>query len=59
MLQAAHLKLAPNAAKVSIKTAVWALMWVHPTIFAFFRGLSSPARFRNAIIPGISINSLS
>jgi hypothetical protein len=58
MLQAAHLTLAPKATRVSISTAVWALMWVHPTILAFFRGLSSLARFLSAIIPGISENSI-
>jgi len=37
-----------------VLTAVCALMWVQPTILAFLSGLSSPARRRNAIIPGIS-----
>lgn len=54
MLQAAQRTLAPSAANVSIRTAVWALMWVQPTILALFRGLSSQARFLRAIIPGIS-----
>lgn len=38
-------------------TAVWALMWVQPTILAVLRGLSSPARFLRAIIPGISAHA--
>ncbi|GLH11645.1 Protein of unknown function [Gryllus bimaculatus] len=37
-----------------ILTAVCALMCVQPTIFADFNGLSSAARLRRAIIPGIS-----
>lgn len=56
MLHAAHLTEAPSSTRVSIKTAVCAFMWVHPTIFAFLSGLSSLARLRKAIIPGISIN---
>lgn len=35
-------------------TAVWALMWVQPTIFALSRGLSASARLRSAMMPGIS-----
>lgn len=54
MLHAAHLTDAPNSTRVSIKTAVCALICVQPTIFAFFNGLSSHARLRNAIMPGIS-----
>jgi len=36
------------------RTAVCAVICVHPTIFAPFKGLSPWARFRNAIRPGIS-----
>jgi len=35
-------------------TAVCAVICVHPTIFAPFKGLSPWARFRSAIRPGIS-----
>lgn len=54
ILHAAHLTDAPNSTRVSIKTAVCALICVQPTIFAFFSGLSSHARLRNAMMPGIS-----
>lgn len=39
---------------LNILTAVWALICVHPTILAPFKGLSSEARFLKAKIPGIS-----
>lgn len=54
ILHAAHLTDAPSSTSVSIKTAVCAFMCVQPTIRAFFNGLSSRARLRNAIMPGIS-----
>ena len=38
MLHAAHRTCAPSSTSVSIRTAVCALIWVHPTILAFFNG---------------------
>lgn len=42
-----------------MRTAVWALTCVQPTIRAFFKGLSSRARFLRVIIPGISCSAIS
>ena len=50
---------APRAVSVSMRTAVWALMWVQPTILAPERGLSSLALFLRAMIPGISCSKVS
>ena len=44
-----------NEIKFFKRTAVWALMWVQPTILAPFNGLSSLARLRRAMMPGISV----
>uniref|UniRef100_A0A2M3ZLF3 Secreted peptide n=1 Tax=Anopheles braziliensis TaxID=58242 RepID=A0A2M3ZLF3_9DIPT len=44
---------------VSIRTAVWALMCVQPTMFAPLSGLSSRACLRSPMMPGISCSAIS
>ena len=45
-----------TSTRMTRPTAVWAVIWVQPTIFAPCNGLSLSARRRNAIRPGISRN---
>lgn len=57
--QRSNLKLtsAPSSVKVSIRTAVWIVMWRQPAILAPFRGFLGPYRFLISIKPGISFSA--
>lgn len=48
---------APSSTKVSIRTAVWTVIWRHPAIRAPFRGLVAPCLFLKDIKPGISFSA--
>ena len=58
MLQVAQRSSAPNAASVSISTAVWMVMCSEPVIRAPFSGWAAPYSSRNAISPGISVSAM-
>ncbi len=57
MLQLAQRTSAPSATSVSIRTAVWMVMWSDPVTRAPFSGLDSPNSSRVAISPGISCSA--
>ena len=57
MLQEDQVTSAPKAIKVSIKTAVWIVMWRHPAILAPFKGWVAPYSALKAIKPGISASA--
>ncbi len=57
MLQLAHRTSAPSAVSVSMRTAVWMVMWREPVILAPARGFSAPCSARMAISPGISCSA--
>ena len=48
---------APNSVKVSMRTAVWMVMWRQPAILAPFKGLVGPYRVLISIKPGISFSA--
>lgn len=52
-----YITSAPNATKVSMRTAVCTVMCKHPAILAPFSGLDSPYFTRNDINPGISFSA--
>ena len=54
MLHEHHRTLAPSAVSVSIRTAVWTVMWRDPVMLVPARGCSAPYSLRQAISPGIS-----
>merc|ERR1719218_406497 len=62
MLQEHQRTLAPIAAKVSMSTPVWIVMWREPLMLRPLKGLASPNSLRQFIKPGIScsakVNSL-
>ena len=57
MLHEDHLTSAPNSTRVSINTAVWIVICIHPRIFAPLRGYFPLYSFLNAIKPGISVSA--
>ena len=57
MLQDDQVTSAPNSKRVSIKQAVWIVMWRHPAIRAPFKGLEGPYFLRKCINPGISFSA--
>ena len=57
MLQDDHLNSAPRSTRVSIKTAVWIVMCMHPIIFAPASGCSSRYLSLKAINAGISFSA--
>ena len=57
ILQLHHLTWAPKALRVSIKTAVWTVMWRDPEILAPLNGFLGPYYSLNCISPGISTSA--
>ena len=57
MLQDAQRTSAPSAVSVSMRTAVWMVMWSDPVMRAPESGLESPYSSRIAIRPGISCSA--
>src|SRR6476469_4482213 len=57
MLQLAQRTSAPSAIRVSIRTAVWIVMWSEPVIRAPFSGCDAPYSSRVCIRPGISTSA--
>merc|ERR1719373_954437 len=57
MLQEHQRTLAPKAAKVSISTPVWIVMWSEPLMFRPLKGCAGPYSLRAAISPGISCSA--
>lgn len=53
ILQLHHLTLAPRVLRVSIKTAVWMVMWSDPEILAPLNGFLAPNYSLSCISPGI------
>lgn len=59
MLHEHHLTLAPKLWRVSIKTAVWMVIWREPEILDPFNGWDGPNSLRMAMRPGISTSASS
>ncbi|RNA36944.1 hypothetical protein BpHYR1_037041 [Brachionus plicatilis] len=61
MLQLDHVTSAPSSLRVSMRTAVWMVMWRQPAMRAPFKIFMGPYFFLMAIRPGISYsdNSIS
>jgi hypothetical protein len=59
MLHEAQRTSAPRAVRVSMRTAVWIVMWSEPVIRAPASGCASPYSERSAIRPGISVSAIS
>ena len=57
MLHDAQRTSAPSAVSVSIRTAVWIVMWSDPVIRAPASGFVAPYRSRSAMRPGISCSA--
>merc|ERR1719353_2418928 len=57
MLQEHHLTLAPMAARVSMRTPVWMVMWREPLMFKSLNGAAAPNSLRQFIRPGISCSA--
>ena len=57
MLQEAQRTSAPSATSVSIRTAVWTVMWSEPVIRAPFSGCDAANSSRVLIRPGISCSA--
>merc|ERR1719321_1366412 len=57
MLQEHQRTLAPKAAKVSISTPVWIVMWSEPLMFMPLKGWLGPNSLRAAMRPGISCSA--
>src|SRR5665213_376087 len=57
MLQLTQRTSAPRATRVSIKTAVWIVMWSEPAMRDPLRGLVAPNSARMAMSPGISCSA--
>ena len=57
MLQELHVTSAPSSRRVSIRTAVWMVMWRQPAILAPFRGFFGPYSALRCIRPGISFSA--
>ena len=47
-----------DSTNVSIKTAVWIVMWRQPIILVPSRGFDDPYSFLRAIRPGISVSAI-
>ena len=58
MLQLAHRTSAPSSVRVSMRTAVWIVMWRLPAILAPASGLDVPYSSRRAMRPGISFSAI-
>src|SRR5262249_62283882 len=58
MLQEAQRTSAPSALRVSIRTAVWMVMWREPATRAPFSGFLAPYSARSAMRPGISVSAM-
>jgi hypothetical protein len=58
MLHDAQRTSAPSALSVSIRTAVWMVMWSEPVMRAPFRGWREAYSSRMAIRPGISVSAI-
>src|SRR5262249_13175486 len=59
ILQLDHWTSAPRAVSVSMRTAVWTVMWRQPAILAPFSGFDLPYFSRRAIRPGVSTSARS
>jgi hypothetical protein len=59
MLHDAQRTSAPRAVRVSIRTAVWIVMWSEPAMRAPFKGFEVPNSSRSAMRPGISVSAIS
>ena len=57
MLQEAQRTSAPRAVSVSMRTAVWTVMWSDPAMRAPFSGCAAPYSSRRAMRPGISCSA--
>merc|ERR1719236_48879 len=57
MLHEHQRTLAPSAAKVSISTPVWIVMWSEPLMFIPLKGWLGPSSLRAAMRPGISCSA--
>ena len=49
---------APSAARVSMSTAVWMVMWMQPAMRAPFKGNLEAYSSLSAIRPGISVSAM-
>src|SRR5260370_27252119 len=58
MLQEAHRTSAPRAWRVSMRTAVWMVMWSDPAMRAPRRGCWLAYSSRMAMRPGISVSAM-
>src|SRR5215831_10555560 len=58
MLQEAQRTSAPRALRVSIRTAVWMVMWREPATRAPLSGFFAPYSARSAMRPGISVSAM-
>ena len=59
MLQLHHLTRAPRWCRVSIRTAVWMVMWRDPEILAPLNGFLGPYYSLSCMRPGISTSARS
>merc|ERR1719375_2063757 len=59
MLQEHQRTLAPNAASVSMSTAVWIVIWRDPEMLTPLKGCLKPNSLRHDISPGISVSARS
>merc|ERR1719172_307455 len=57
MLQEHHLTLAPMAARVSMRTPVWMVMWREPLMLRSLNGAAAPNSLRQFMRPGISCSA--
>src|SRR6476659_5504763 len=58
MLQLAQRTLAPSSTRVSIRTAVWIVIWSDPVILTPANGFSGAYFSRIAMRPGISFSAI-
>ena len=58
MLHEAQRTSAPRALSVSIRTAVWMVMWSEPVMRAPLRGCREAYSSRMAMRPGISVSAM-
>merc|ERR1719159_112884 len=59
MLQLDQVASAPSSTRVSMRTAVWTVMWRQPAMRAPLSGLDGPYLVRIFISPGISFSDIS
>ena len=57
MLQELQVTSAPSSIRVSMRTAVWMVMWRQPAILAPARGFFGPYTVLRCISPGISFSA--